>query len=377
MTPEILAAVLAIIADTGYQLLRVEDVAARAGVSLGSVYRRWPTKQDLVVAALDSSPPPFAVEGTGDAEVDFVTVMTDLAGALSEPGHFRLALLAADPGEPGVSAAARRQIPHVRRHVRSLVADRVGPGHPALELLADAGPALVWYQALVAGGQVDTPELVRRLTAGVLDRMGYVPARSDPHDVAAGTPDTDRIRSPRRDRIHNRRSIIAAAGGLFRERAFSEVQLEDVALRAGVSRATLARHVGTKRQLLTAVRTERVRGVIQLAERASAETDPWRGVQMLFRSLAEWADEDRDLQDAIEGTGSGDGDEWRSLLQELLRSLDTVLDRARDAGLLRPDVSATDAFRLALAASSAVEARAADAFRYADILLRGFSRPRR
>ena len=36
----------------GYEALRVEDVAARASVNKTTVYRRWPTKTDLVVAAL-------------------------------------------------------------------------------------------------------------------------------------------------------------------------------------------------------------------------------------------------------------------------------------------------------------------------------------
>ena len=38
----------------GYASLRVEDVAARAGVNKTTIYRRWPAKSDLVIAALDA-----------------------------------------------------------------------------------------------------------------------------------------------------------------------------------------------------------------------------------------------------------------------------------------------------------------------------------
>jgi AcrR family transcriptional regulator len=38
----------------GYGTLRVEDVAARAGVNKTTIYRRWPTKPELVTAALRS-----------------------------------------------------------------------------------------------------------------------------------------------------------------------------------------------------------------------------------------------------------------------------------------------------------------------------------
>lgn len=48
---DILAATLEELAQTGYRALRVEDVAARAGVNKTTVYRRWPEKSDLVHAA--------------------------------------------------------------------------------------------------------------------------------------------------------------------------------------------------------------------------------------------------------------------------------------------------------------------------------------
>ncbi|XXX76146.1 TetR/AcrR family transcriptional regulator [Sorangium sp. So ce134] len=48
----ILAATLEELASAGYRALRIEDVATRAGVNKTTVYRRWPTKEDLVRAAL-------------------------------------------------------------------------------------------------------------------------------------------------------------------------------------------------------------------------------------------------------------------------------------------------------------------------------------
>lgn len=48
----ILEATVHVLARTGYDALSFEDVAARAAVSRTTIYRRWPTKQDLVRAAL-------------------------------------------------------------------------------------------------------------------------------------------------------------------------------------------------------------------------------------------------------------------------------------------------------------------------------------
>ncbi|MGE0819598.1 MAG: TetR/AcrR family transcriptional regulator [Candidatus Nanopelagicales bacterium] len=48
----VLETALALLAEVGPTGLSVEEVAARAGVGKATIYRRWPTKDDLVVASL-------------------------------------------------------------------------------------------------------------------------------------------------------------------------------------------------------------------------------------------------------------------------------------------------------------------------------------
>ena len=50
----VLRAAIEELARTGYRALRIEDVALRAGVNKTTIYRRWPTKIELVRAALAS-----------------------------------------------------------------------------------------------------------------------------------------------------------------------------------------------------------------------------------------------------------------------------------------------------------------------------------
>lgn len=50
----ILDTALALLAEVGPTGLSVEEVASRAGVSKATIYRRFPTKDDLVVASLSS-----------------------------------------------------------------------------------------------------------------------------------------------------------------------------------------------------------------------------------------------------------------------------------------------------------------------------------
>ena len=59
---------LEVLGDRGYAGLRVEDVAAKAGVNKTTIYRRWPTRADLVIAALTAlAAPPQAAETGGSS----------------------------------------------------------------------------------------------------------------------------------------------------------------------------------------------------------------------------------------------------------------------------------------------------------------------
>lgn len=65
--PAILEAALDLLIEFGYNGTSMEAVAARAGVAKTTVYRRWPTKDDLIIDALSRikgevvEPPPGTV----------------------------------------------------------------------------------------------------------------------------------------------------------------------------------------------------------------------------------------------------------------------------------------------------------------------------
>ena len=61
----ILAAVVELLPEQGLGGLTIEAVAARAGVGKTTIYRRWKTKNELVVAALEQLRPPGPAPDTG------------------------------------------------------------------------------------------------------------------------------------------------------------------------------------------------------------------------------------------------------------------------------------------------------------------------
>jgi AcrR family transcriptional regulator len=79
----ILNATLEILAEEGFGGLTMAAVIARSAVSSATLYRRWPTKQDLVAGALASLDPGMTDVDAGSLEGDIAALINGLAEALS------------------------------------------------------------------------------------------------------------------------------------------------------------------------------------------------------------------------------------------------------------------------------------------------------
>lgn len=80
----ILAAAVEVFTESGYDGLTVEGVAARAGVGKATIYRRYPCKVDLVVAAARCfTEPHSAAPDTGTTRGDLHAVVEGLIALLT------------------------------------------------------------------------------------------------------------------------------------------------------------------------------------------------------------------------------------------------------------------------------------------------------
>lgn len=95
-------AVLSELGENGYAGLTVEAVAGRARVSKASLYRRWPGKRDLVLAAVRATvPDPEDLPDTGSLRGDLVAYLAQVAAHLQGPtGSALRGLLGEEPGGP-------------------------------------------------------------------------------------------------------------------------------------------------------------------------------------------------------------------------------------------------------------------------------------
>jgi AcrR family transcriptional regulator len=159
-----------------------------------------------------------------------------------------------------------------------------------------------------------------------------VPAR----DGSSGTKPVDL----RRDAERNRQRILRVAADLIAERGLA-VTLDEVAAAAGVGVGTVYRRFPGREALVAALFEDRLGELVDVAERAIAEPDPWIGLDSYLEQAAELLITDRGLREILMfGTF-----ELQQCLQarDRLRPLVTALvKRAQAAGAVRPDLNAND-----------------------------------
>ncbi|MBX5450830.1 TetR/AcrR family transcriptional regulator [Thermogemmatispora sp.] len=80
----ILNAALEELADAGYQGMTIEGVAARAGVSKATIYRRWSSKEELIIEAAHRIYTDIPIINTGHLQRDFVAIYTLAYRALQQ-----------------------------------------------------------------------------------------------------------------------------------------------------------------------------------------------------------------------------------------------------------------------------------------------------
>jgi AcrR family transcriptional regulator len=159
-TDEILQATTALVDEVGYDHLRIQDVADRAGAGLATIYRRWPTKQALVADSIRHKSDSIAPAVTGDPLTDLTALFRAIADhACGHNAEFLPGLLAAMRTEPELAEAFRVHfIERIRGRIRDQLAALLGPDSPSIELLADLVPGVLIFRSLIPGAPEVSPE---------------------------------------------------------------------------------------------------------------------------------------------------------------------------------------------------------------------------
>ncbi|MFD0440291.1 TetR/AcrR family transcriptional regulator [Streptomyces chartreusis] len=175
----ILKAACDLLASGGYERMTMEAIAARAGVSKPTLYRRWPSKSAVVAEAVlsgrltvDSPPPP----DSGDAVTDLRRWLRQQFERLGTPAMTALVRgLTAAAVDSDVDAA--RLYDHLTGPSRSQLKDRLAAGvrqgqlrpETDLDAVADTVTGTLLYRAIARGSATvpDADHLLDLLLTGI------------------------------------------------------------------------------------------------------------------------------------------------------------------------------------------------------------------
>ena len=168
--PLILDAANELLDEIGYDHLRVQDVADRAHVGLATIYRRWSTKQELVIAAMQRAKASVEAPVTDDPRADLEALLREMTHSIFGPkACFVVGFVTALRSDPELGRVFRESmLADMRDHLRRPIARVVGEDDPDLDLRADLAPAFLIFRMLIDDQPVDPDELASRLCALVL-----------------------------------------------------------------------------------------------------------------------------------------------------------------------------------------------------------------
>jgi AcrR family transcriptional regulator len=180
----ILQATIDTLAEDCYEGLSIEGVAARAGVGKTTIYRRWPSKAELVVAAIKlykapvDPEPPSPDESTRDA---LARILGGFTRSMSHTGSGKMlaGLVAEMARNPELAQTVRAGLLEHRRSIVYAILERgIERGEIRadidLELVADLLGGAVVTRVLLTGGPV-TPRFVRGVVDTVMDGIDMRP----------------------------------------------------------------------------------------------------------------------------------------------------------------------------------------------------------
>jgi AcrR family transcriptional regulator len=172
----VLDATLQVVVEQGTSALSVGEIARLAGVHDTSIYRRWPTKEHLILdALLDASQAHIPIPDTGALRSDLVAFATLVADYLADPIGQALMTSMAVAGDDAPLAAARAQFWQSRFELARTIIDRavtrgevpVGTD-PAMVLELTIAP--VHFRALLTREPLDD-DVIGRLVDLVIDGL--------------------------------------------------------------------------------------------------------------------------------------------------------------------------------------------------------------
>jgi AcrR family transcriptional regulator len=160
------------------------------------------------------------------------------------------------------------------------------------------------------------------------------------------SPQTLLARPKRADARRNYDKVLAAARDAFAEGGESTA-LEEIARRAGVGIGTLYRHFPTRQALVEALYLDEVEEVCRSAAELDGG-DPWQSLNRWFERFIAYIATKQALAHELLNYLDYDAPLFRDCRAQLFAAGEPLLERAQDAGVVRPDVNIAQVIQMVI-----------------------------
>lgn len=159
-------AVLELLGELGVARLSVDEIAGRAGVSKASIYRRWPSKAEMILDALHQAISPFDDVDTGAFASDLTAYLAELterlrSGAVRDVIPY---LIEAAEHDSRIATTLDRYVQNRRQPLSAIILRAVERGEISgkfadrvqRDVLIDLVTGPFMYRRLLTGEIIDT-----------------------------------------------------------------------------------------------------------------------------------------------------------------------------------------------------------------------------
>jgi AcrR family transcriptional regulator len=176
----IIDAALELFAERGVEGVCVEAVAAKAGVGKATIYRRWPSKEELLIAALGSLKSPMPDPQGATVREDLIEMVDVMVRDAADPRYARQFAMLHGEGEnyPKLMARYYETVIQPRREViRAALRRGIDRGELRADLDVDVAMLALTGTVMARGKHDPTPaspgfvaRVVDELLAGMIPR---------------------------------------------------------------------------------------------------------------------------------------------------------------------------------------------------------------
>jgi len=169
----IIEATLDLFAEQGFEGVCVEAVAARAGVGKATIYRRWPNKEELLVAALGALKSPYPEPRGVSVREDLVAMLSVMCRDMADPRKARRYALLLGEGEkyPRLMERYKETVVQPRRELmRSVLRRGIASGELRRDVDVEIAVLALTGTVLAKGKEADG-RINGELAARIVDEL--------------------------------------------------------------------------------------------------------------------------------------------------------------------------------------------------------------